>query len=114
MWWLQAEVPPDQVLQAALLQHGLLFVLGANDLLCLDGVRGPRDLLCSTGFLLHRFDDLLFGSGCDVLRDSGQLLLGPGRDVLRSSADLLHSGCDMLLGAGRQLLCPCGLVSARI
>lgn len=86
---LQAEVQENQVLQAALLRHGLLFLLSTHDLLCGTRLRSPGNLLRSASILLLGSDHLLFGSRGFVL----------------------HSGCHVLLGTVCQLLRSVGLVS---
>jgi len=84
-------VPEAEVLQAAALLRQRLLVLPDGDDLLLVGLFGSRrNLLRSPGFVLQHRRNLLLGSGCIVL-------LGSGRDLLRTPADLLRSGCVVLL-----------------
>jgi len=102
---LQAEVQENQVLQAeALLRHGLLVLLGPDDLLRFQRLRCPDHLLHTSAFLLHGFGLVLLGPGC--------IMLCTGRNLLRPAGNLLHSGCHVLRGSRPQLLCTVGLISA--
>jgi len=112
----------DQVLQAELLRHGLLVLLGPDYLLRFERLCRPGDLLLRAALLLHGFGLVLLGS-LELLclqrlrRPRGFVLLGPGRvllctrcHLLRSAGKLLHASRHVLLGSRRQLLRSFGLM----
>ncbi len=99
------------MLQAALLRHRLLVLLGPHDVLCGQRLRRPHDLLRSAAFLLHGFGLVLLGSR-RLLLGPGRVLLRTGRNLLRSQGKLLHPLRHLLLGSRRQLLRSVGLASA--
>lgn len=99
------------MLQAALLRHGLLFLLGPHNLLCVQRLRRSGDVLRSPAFLLHGFGLVLLGSG-DLLLGPGFVLLCTGCHVLCSAGKLLHASRYVLRGSRRKLLRSLGLIWA--